>query len=91
MKKKVKCTALILIALFVWSLCLAKYFDSQAGITITNADQLTVRLPYVPHISSYLNGSEYQLDIYNGCTLIFLAVLVLWRILLLTHFWEKTH
>ena len=91
MKKKVKYTALILIALFVWSLCLAKHLDSQAGIAITNADQLTVRLPYVPHISSYLNGCEYQLNIYNNCTFIFLAVLVLWRILLLSHFWKKGH
>ena len=90
MKKLAKCTILVLVAVVVWSLCLAKYFDSQSGFAVNGiTNKLIFKVPYLPHISSYFNGSQYEFHIYNTCTLILLAVLVLWRILLLRNFWTR--
>jgi len=90
--KKIKCTVLILIALFVWALCLAKYLDPQSGFAVNGiSSSVSFKLPYLPHISSVLNGSLYQFGIYNGCTVAFLAVLFFGRIVLLRNLWQKRH
>ena len=92
MKKKVKCTALILIAIFIWSLCLAKYLDPQSGIAVNSiANAIVIKVPCLPHLSSYLNGYELHLGIYNNCTFVLLAVIAFWRIILMKNFWKKHH
>jgi len=92
MKRKAKCTMLVLIAAFVWSLCLAKYLDPRSGIAINSiANAIVIKVPYLPHINSYLNGCQLQLNIYNTCTFVFLAVLVIWRVVLLKDFWKRIH
>ena len=92
MKRKVGCTVLVLIAVFVWLLCLSKYLDPRSGITVNGiANAIIIKVPYLPHISSYLNGYQLQLNIYNTCTFVFAAVLVIWRVVLLKDFWKRIH
>jgi hypothetical protein len=92
MKRKVKCTMLVLIAILVWSLCLAKYLDPRSGIAVNSlANAIIIKVPYSPHISSLLNGYQLQLNIYNTCTFVVLAVLVIWRVVLLKDFWKRIH
>jgi len=87
MRKLFRTITLILTALFVWSLCLAKYLDPRSGIAIKNADQLSLKLPYVPHIWRFLNGCEYHLTLSNTCAVVFILILLYWRLLTLKKSW----
>ena len=82
-------TVLVILAVVILSvLGFTKYLDAESGIVINDGSKLTLRMPNLPHLNAYLNGSEYEFGIENVCLIGFLLLLTSFRVLLLRKAWR---
>ena len=79
-KTLVVLTVLLVIVLSL--LVMTKYFNAGLALTIKGGE-LAVTVPNLAHLSKYLNGCRYQLDIMNTLVVPFILLLLFWRTLLL--------
>ena len=72
----------VLLVIVLSFLVMAKYFNAGVALTIKGGE-LAVTAPNLVHLSKYLNGCRYQLDIRNTFVVPFVFLLLLWRITLI--------
>ena len=81
MKNLAKWGTLVVVVLLV--VCVAKYLDVELGFTPKNGSRMTLRVPNLTHLSTYLNGGEYQFGIEDVCLGGFVFLLTVCRCLFL--------
>ena len=80
--------AVLIFIVVILMLCLAKHLDTESGFAINDSCKLMFSLPNLTHLSTHLNGSQYQLDMDKiGLAGLFMLLLTFWRVLLLKRMW----
>ena len=66
-------------------LVLARYLNIGLYFAAYDSSKVTITLPNLTHLSTYLNGGVYQFDVRSACIAGFLFLLTSWRALLIRH------
>lgn len=74
-------TTVVIVVLSV--LGLAKYLDIELDFAANTGHKLMLRLPNLTHLSTYLNGRQYQFNTEKVCLPAFLFLLLMSRCLLI--------
>ena len=64
---------------------LARYLNIGLYFAAYDSSKVTITLPNLTHLSTYLNGGVYQFDVRSVCLAGFLFLLTSWRALLIRH------